>query len=80
MTTVAALFRACSAQPATIRAIDLSQVREIDSAGVALLHWLRRRQDALGMLPAPVQGDVAWRYRALCRAHRLDDSGEEATA
>jgi ABC-type transporter Mla MlaB component len=76
--TVAALFRACAAQPAAIRAVDLSQVRQIDSAGVALLHWLRDRQRALGLVPAPVRGEGAARYRALCRAHRLDDRGETA--
>lgn len=76
LASVAALFREAAAQPAAIRAFDLSRVREIDSAGVALLHWLRGRQAALGVLPASVQGEGAARYRALCRAHRLDDPGE----
>lgn len=76
LATVSALFGECAAQPAAIRGFDLSQVREMDSAGVALLHWLRGRQSALGVTPAPVRGDGASRYRALCRAHRLGDSGE----
>ncbi|HMN34650.1 MAG TPA: hypothetical protein PKE36_04465 [Chiayiivirga sp.] len=53
--------------------LDLSGVNEIDSAGVALLHWLRGRQRALGRAPSQVREDAAGRYRALCRAHRLDD-------
>ena len=76
LATVGALFRQCAAQPAAIRGFDLSRVREIDSGGVALLHWLRGRQSALGLVPAPVHGEGAARYRALCRAHRLVDSGE----
>ncbi len=76
LATVGVLFRQCAAQPAAIRGFDLSRVREIDSAGVALLHWLRGRQSSLGLLPAPVRGEGAARYRALCRAHRLDDPGE----
>lgn len=71
--TVAALFRECAAQPASIRAFDLSQVRQMDSAGVALLHWLRARQRELGLVSAPVRGDIGQRYQALCRAHRLED-------
>ncbi|MEB2316389.1 MAG: hypothetical protein OZ919_09980 [Xanthomonadaceae bacterium] len=53
--------------------LDLSGVNEIDSAGVALLHWLRGRQRTLGRAPSRVREDAAGRYRALCRAHRLDD-------
>ncbi len=78
LATVGTLFRECVAQPAAIRGFDLSQVREMDSAGVALLHWLRGRQSALGLVPAPVRGEGVARYRALCRAHRLDDSEGEA--
>lgn len=77
LATVAALFRERAAQAAGIRVFDLSNVREMDSAGVALLHWLRARQRALGLVPALVQGAGAARYRALCRAHRLDDAGLE---
>lgn len=76
LATVASLFRQCAEQPAAIRKFDLSRVRDIDSAGVALLHWVRARQSVLGLVPAPVQGEGALRYRALCRAHRLDDSQE----
>lgn len=76
LATVAALFRQCAEQPAAIRAFDLSHVQDIDSAGVALLHWVRARQSALGLVPAAVRGEGATRYRALCRAHRLDDSGK----
>ena len=71
--TVAGLFHECVAQPASIRAFDLSNVRELDSAGVALLHWLRARQAELGLVPAPLHGDDHGRYRALCRSHRLED-------
>lgn len=74
--TVAALFRQGAAQPGAIRAFDLSQVGEIDSAGVALLHWLRERQHAIGLSPAPVLGDAAARYAALCAAHRVADAAQ----
>lgn len=71
--TVGALFCEYAAQPASVRAFDMTQVRELDSAGVALLHWLRARQAELGLVPAPVHGDTGGRYQALCRAHRLED-------
>ncbi len=70
--TVAALFRERAGQAASVRAFDLSRVRVLDSAGVALLHWMRLRQVALGLEPAPVRGDGG-RYLRLCQAHRLDD-------
>lgn len=69
--TVTALFRERSARPAAIQSFDLSQVEELDSAGVALLHWFRARQRALGLVPAAIAGDASERYFALCQAHRL---------
>lgn len=71
--TVGRLFAAHAAAPEAISAFDLSAVQQIDSAGVALIHWVRRRQIALGLAPAPVRGDPG-RYAELCRAHRLDDA------
>jgi ABC-type transporter Mla MlaB component len=71
--TVAALYRARCEQPAAIRCFDLNQVQEIDSAGVAMLHWFRSRQRQLGLTPAPIEGAVAERYQALCRAHRVEE-------
>lgn len=72
--TVSALFRERGEQPGAIRGFDLSAVQEIDSAGVALLHWFHARQRELGLLPAPIQGDAAQRYAALCQAHRVDEA------
>ena len=60
-------------EEAAIGDLDLAGVSQIDSAGVALLHWLRERQRRLGRAPSRVCEDAAGRYRALCRAHRLDD-------
>lgn len=74
--TVAALFLARAGQPGAIRTFDLSQVQDMDSAGVALLHWFRAQQRALGLVPAPVRGDAAARYQALCQAHRVDDAAQ----
>ena len=72
--TVATLFLERGGQPGAIRAFDLSQVQDMDSAGVALLHWFRAQQRTLGLVPAPVHGDAAERYQALCQAHRVDDA------
>lgn len=69
--TVTALFHERSSRPAAIQSFDLSQVEELDSAGVALLHWFRARQRALGLVPAAIIGDASERYLALCQAHRL---------
>lgn len=74
--TVGALFQARAAQPGAVRGFDLSQVREIDSAGVALMHWFRARQRELGLVPAPISGSVAQRYEALCEAHRIKDTAD----
>ena len=71
--TVATLYRARCEQPAAIRCFDLNQVQEIDSAGVAMLHWFRSRQRQLGLTPAPIEGAAAERYRALCAAHRVEE-------
>lgn len=71
--TVGALFRARAEQPGAIRGFDLSQVREIDTAGVALMHWFRDQQQALGLVPATISGISSERYRALCQAHRIKD-------
>lgn len=72
--TVAALFVERAGKPGAVRSFDLSQVQELDSAGVALLHWFRAQQRTLGLVPAPVRGDAAKRYNALCQAHRVDDA------
>lgn len=72
--TVGALFRERGSQPGAIRGFDLSAVAQIDSAGVALLHWFRARQRELGLLPATIHGDAAQRYLALCQAHRIDEA------
>ena len=74
--TVAALFLERARQPGAVRSFDLSQVQDMDSAGVALLHWFRAQQRTLGLVPAPVRGDAAERYHALCQAHRVDDAAQ----
>ncbi len=74
--TVAALFLERAGQAGAIQAFDLSRVQELDSAGVALLHWFRAQQRRLGLVPAPVRGDAAERYHALCQAHRVDDAAQ----
>ncbi len=71
--TVGALHARWIGHEPQIGALDLRDVREIDSAGVALLHWLRERQRVLGAEPSPLRPDAGGRYLALCRAHRLDD-------
>ena len=74
--TVGMLFQERAEQPGAIRGFDLSQVQEIDSAGVALMHWFRAQQRALGLVPAPIIGSVAERYQALCQAHRIRDTAD----
>lgn len=74
--TVGALFQERSEQAGAIRGFDLSQVREIDSAGVALMHWFRAQQRELGLVPAPITGKAAERYQALCQAHRVKDTAD----
>lgn len=69
--SVPGLHALCAGRLSEIRCIDLSGVQRIDSAGVALLHWLQTRQAALGHAPARIEGDPG-RYGELCRAHRLD--------
>ncbi len=77
LATVAALYRAQFARVAQISAFEVSGVREWDSAGVALIQALRAQQRRLGAAIAPVIGDSS-RYRALCQAHRLSDTGFKA--
>lgn len=74
--TVGALFKERAEQPGAIRGFDLSQVQEIDTAGVALMHWFRDQQRALGLVPAPIRGLPSERYRALCQAHRIKDTAD----
>lgn len=76
--TVGALHARWLGKEADVGALDLGAVRQIDSAGVALLHWLRERQRSLGCVPSEIRADAAGRYRALCRAHRLDDMAGES--
>lgn len=71
--TVAAIHARWSGREAEVGELDLSAVHELDSAGVALLQWLRARQHALGLAPSPVRADANGRYLALCRAHRVED-------
>jgi ABC-type transporter Mla MlaB component len=57
----------------SIRRIDLAELEDIDSAGVASLRLLQRRGPSgerrieFGSLPP--------RYRAICEAHRIDPRG-----
>ena len=76
--TVGALHARWLGKEADVGALDLGAVRQIDSAGVALLHGLRERQRALGCVPSEIRADAAGRYRALCRAHRMDDMAGES--
>ena len=68
-----ALYRAWRPRIAQIESFDLSDVRSIDSAGVALLRAMQTQRRSLG-LPAATLVAVPARYRVLCLAHRLDDS------
>ncbi len=77
LATVAALHRKHAPNAASIAAFDVSAVREWDSAGVALIQALRTEQRRRGIAPAPVTGD-AGRFAALCRAHRIADTGATA--
>jgi ABC-type transporter Mla MlaB component len=74
LSTVAALHREGLARATGIAAFDVSGVREWDSAGVALIQSLRAEQRRLNAAVAGVIGDTG-RYRALCEAHRLADTG-----
>lgn len=77
LATVAALHREHAPNAASIAAFDVSATREWDSAGVALIQALRTEQRRRGVSPAPVIGDTG-RFAALCRAHRITDTGSNA--
>lgn len=71
----AALYRAWQPRVAQIVSFDLSDVRSIDSAGVALLRAMQTQRTALGLPPATLLA-VPERYRVLCLAHRLDNGAD----
>jgi ABC-type transporter Mla MlaB component len=73
-TAAAALFRAWRPRLTQIAGFDLGAVREIDSAGVALLRAVQAAQRAAGGPVATLRA-VPERYRALCLAHRLPLDG-----
>ena len=66
-----ALYRAAAARISTLEAIDFGAVRQIDSAGVALVLALR------ALRGAPIQlRSVPARFETLCLAHRVSLGSE----
>jgi ABC-type transporter Mla MlaB component len=68
---VAALYRDAAARIATLTVIDFSAVKQIDSAGVALVLALRAlRRSAIELRAVPE------RFTTLCLAHRVALAGD----
>ncbi|KAF1686869.1 anti-sigma B factor antagonist [Pseudoxanthomonas broegbernensis] len=75
---VPALWRAAQPLPAGVEALDLSGVRSLDSAGLALLAELAARIAAAGTRPR-VAGEPPG-LAELCAAYRMDPNLDYAGA
>lgn len=72
---LAPLWRAAQRRLGQLQRIDLADVEQIDSAGVALVEALRDAiQGHSGRVPS-ITGLPA-RYHALCRAHRIESESD----